>query len=76
LRRRSYREPERGSKAAARRGSCSGCDRVPASDRSKERLHRYDDYIHEAADLYKIPEPLIRAVISTTLREAFVRRVA
>jgi soluble lytic murein transglycosylase-like protein len=58
-------KPERGSKAAAQRGACGGCDRVPARDRSKERLHRYDDYIYEASDLYKIPVPLIRAVIAT-----------
>lgn len=57
--------PERGSKAGAKRGKCDGCDRVPASDRSKERLHRYDAFIAEASDLYKIPVALIRAVIAT-----------
>lgn len=56
-------QPERGSKAAARRGSCDRCDRVPASDRSPERFTRYDEYILEASELYKIPVPLIRAVI-------------
>jgi soluble lytic murein transglycosylase-like protein len=50
-------------KAAAVRGSCPGCDRVPASDRSPERYRRYDAYILEAAELYQIPEALIRAVI-------------
>jgi soluble lytic murein transglycosylase-like protein len=58
-------EPDRGSKAAAKRGACERCDVVPAKDRSKERFHRWDEYIHEAADLYKIPVPLIRAVIHT-----------
>jgi|RhiMetdeSRZDD1v2_1073273.scaffolds.fasta_scaffold646074_2 soluble lytic murein transglycosylase-like protein len=57
-------QPERGSKASARRGSCDRCDTVPASDRSPERFHRYDEYIYEASELYKIPVPLIRAVIS------------
>lgn len=50
-------------KAAAIRGDCQGCDRVPASDRSADRYSRYDAYILEAADLYQIPEALIRAVI-------------
>ena len=50
-------------KAAALRGSCERCDRVPASDRSPERYRRYDAYILEAAELYQIPEALIRAVI-------------
>jgi soluble lytic murein transglycosylase-like protein len=55
--------PDKGSKAAATRGSCERCDRVPARDRSPERFTRYDAFIHEAAELYKIPVPLIRAVI-------------
>lgn len=36
---------------------------VPAKDKSPERYHRYDAHIEEASKLYKIPEPLIRAVI-------------
>lgn len=56
-------QPERGSKAAARRGSCDRCDAVPARDRSPERFTRYDEYILEASELYKIPVALIRAVI-------------
>ena len=59
----SLAEPERGSKAAARRGSCERCDKVASSDTSPERFHRYDQYILEAAALYRIPVPLIRAVI-------------
>jgi len=36
---------------------------VKAKDKSPERFHRYDDHIAEASELYKIPDPLIRAVI-------------
>ncbi len=56
-------EPEKGSKASAQRGNCERCDKVPATDQSPERFHRYDQYILEASQLYKIPVPLIRAVI-------------
>jgi hypothetical protein len=56
-------EPERGSKASAKRGSCERCDKVTATDTSPERFHRYDQYIVEASQLYRIPIPLIRAVI-------------
>ena len=50
-------------KAAAERGDCERCDVVPARDRSPERYARYDEFIYEAAELYQIPVPLIRAVI-------------
>lgn len=50
-------------KAAAIRGACLRCDVVPAADRSPDRYLRYDPFIDEAAALYQIPEPLIRAVI-------------
>lgn len=53
--------PPPGSKAAGQR--CPRCDKVSAKDRSPERFHRYDSYIQEASDLYRIPVPLIRAVI-------------
>lgn len=56
-------EPERGSKASAQRGACPRCDKVTSKDTSPERFHRYDAYIHEASQLYRIPVPLIRAVI-------------
>jgi hypothetical protein len=56
-------EPELGSKASARRGSCERCDKVAATDTSPERFHRYDPFILEASQLYRIPVPLIRAVI-------------
>jgi hypothetical protein len=52
-----------GSKASSKRGDCPRCDKVPATDNSPERFHRYDAYILEASALYKIPVPLIRAVI-------------
>lgn len=55
--------PPSGSKASAQRGTCERCDKIPATDRSPERYRRYDAYIHEAAALYRIPVPLIRAVI-------------
>lgn len=54
-------EPPKGSKASAER--CARCDKVAATDTSPERFHRYDAYIQEASDLYRIPAPLIRAVI-------------
>jgi soluble lytic murein transglycosylase-like protein len=56
-------EPEKGSKAAAQRGGCPRCDKVPSTDNSPERFHRYDNFIYEASELYRIPVPLIRAVI-------------
>jgi len=52
-----------GTKASAERGSCPRCDKVPATDNSPDRFHRYDQYISEASQLYRIPAPLIRAVI-------------
>lgn len=58
-------DPAAGSKATAQRGACDGCDKVSASDNSPERFHRYDEHIYEASELYRIPVPLIRAVIKT-----------
>jgi soluble lytic murein transglycosylase-like protein len=52
-----------GSKASSKRGNCPRCDKVSSSDTSPERFHRYDAYIAEASQLYKIPVPLIRAII-------------
>lgn len=48
--------------------STAGCrisrsDVVPARDRSPDRYRRYDAFIAEAAQLYAIPEWLIRSVI-------------
>jgi hypothetical protein len=56
-------QPDLGSKASARRGNCERCDKITATDTSPERFHRYDQYIVEASQLYRIPVPLIRAVI-------------
>jgi len=56
-------EPDRGSKASARRGGCERCDKIAATDNSPERFHRYDAFIVEASELYRIPVSLIRAVI-------------
>jgi len=36
---------------------------VPPSDHDLARFTRYDEWIHEAATLYQIPEQLVRAVI-------------
>lgn len=55
--------PPPGSKAAAQRGGCPRCDKVSSHDNSPERFHRYDAFIYEAAELYRIPVALIRAVI-------------
>jgi hypothetical protein len=57
---RIYKSPRRGPKRP-KKGSRK--DVVPARDRSKDRFSRYDAYIKGAARLYKIPVPLIRAVI-------------
>jgi hypothetical protein len=55
--------PTSGSKASAKRGGCPRCDKIPSTDNSPERFHRYDPIIHEASQLYRIPIALIRAVI-------------
>lgn len=65
--RQRWRKVRKGSpdygKAAARRGTCKRCDLVPSRDSTAARFGRYDDHIYEAAELYKIPVSLIRAVI-------------
>lgn len=43
----------------------SRADVIPASDKSKERYHRYDTYIREASIAYALPEALLRAVMAT-----------
>jgi len=53
---------------AAPATSFAGCavsraDVVPASDRAPDRYSRYDGFIAEAAQLYALPQSLIRAVI-------------
>ncbi|MGM0597110.1 MAG: transglycosylase SLT domain-containing protein [Myxococcota bacterium] len=42
---------------------CKTCDVVPSRDNTKARFTRYDKWIKEASRLYKIPVPLIKAVI-------------
>ncbi len=56
-------DPASKGKATAARGDCPRCDKVPSRDRSPERFTRYDDFIYEAASLYQLPVPLLRAVI-------------
>jgi hypothetical protein len=53
--------PPKGSKASIER--CPRCDKVGATDHSPDRFHRYDPFIYEASALYRIPVPLIRAII-------------
>jgi hypothetical protein len=55
-----YKTGPSGKSSAER---CKDCDRVPASDFAPDRYSRYDAFIREAADLYQIPEALIRAII-------------
>lgn len=40
-----------------------GVTPVPPQDRDVSRFTRYDEHIRQAAALYQIPEPLVRAVI-------------
>ncbi|MGD0676132.1 MAG: lytic transglycosylase domain-containing protein [Polyangiaceae bacterium] len=44
-------------------GAAAGVTPVPPSDRDVGRFTRYDDWIHQAATLYQIPEQLVRAII-------------
>ena len=44
-------------------GNGVGAPRVAPSDHDAARFTRYDEWIHEAAALYQIPEQLVRAVI-------------
>jgi len=57
-----YKVYLRGEGASAR-GPRVGVFPVPPSDREIARFTRYDEWIREAASLYQIPEPLVRAVI-------------
>jgi len=57
-------KPTKGSvKVATDRKRASNADVHMPSDRSPERLTRYDSHIRSAAILYQIPEELIRAVM-------------
>jgi soluble lytic murein transglycosylase-like protein len=44
-------------------GAIPGVNPVPPSDHDVARYTRYDEWIHQAATLYQIPEQLVRAVI-------------
>ena len=57
-----YIRGDRALRANGYAGSPTGVG-VPPSDRDAARFTRYDEWIHEAATLYQIPEQLIRAVI-------------
>lgn len=57
-----YRVYIRGN-GAQKSGAAPGVTPVPPSDHDVARFTRYDDWIHEAATLYQIPEQLVRAVI-------------
>ena len=46
-----------------RSGAAPGVIPVPPSDHDVARYARYADWIRQAATLYQIPEPLVRAVI-------------
>lgn len=54
--------PSRRSSHTASKADASYGVHMP-SDRSLDRLSRYDDHIRQASALYHIPAPLIRAVI-------------
>ncbi len=47
----------------AQKGIAPGVTPVAPSDQDVARYTRYDDWIHQAAALYQIPEELVRAVI-------------
>lgn len=61
--RRAKRIYKRVRKRTLRPKKGSRKDLIPARDRSKDRFTRYDAYIRGASRLYKIPIPLIKAVI-------------
>jgi soluble lytic murein transglycosylase-like protein len=44
-------------------GAAPGVVPVPPRDHDVARYTRYDDWIHQAAALYQIPEQLVRAII-------------
>jgi soluble lytic murein transglycosylase-like protein len=57
-----YIRGDRALRANGYSGSPTGVA-IPPSDRDAARFTRYDEWIHEAATLYQIPEQLVRAVI-------------
>jgi soluble lytic murein transglycosylase-like protein len=59
---RVYIRGDKALKANGYAGSPGGLS-VPPSERDPLRFTRYDEWIHDAATLYQIPEQLVRAVI-------------
>jgi soluble lytic murein transglycosylase-like protein len=60
---RVYIHGDHATPATAYSGSPAGMGAVPPSDKDAARFTRYDDWIHQAAGLYQIPEQLVRAII-------------
>ncbi len=58
-----YRLYIKGNGWEGKSGAAPGVVPVPPSDRDIGRYTRYDDWIREAATLYQIPDPLVRAII-------------
>jgi soluble lytic murein transglycosylase-like protein len=58
-----YRLYIKGNGWEGRPGVAPGVVPVPPSDHDVGRYSRYDDWIREAATLYQIPDPLVRAII-------------
>ncbi len=58
-----YRLYIRGNGWEGKSSAAPGVIPVPPSDHDIARYTRYDDWIHEAATLYQIPEQLVRAII-------------
>ena len=57
-----YIRGDRALRATGYAGSPTGVA-IPPSDRDTARFTRFDEWIHDAATLYQIPEQLVRAVI-------------
>jgi soluble lytic murein transglycosylase-like protein len=55
--------PRGGARATQYGGQYGGVVPFSPSDHSADRFTRYDEWIHQAAILYQIPEELIRAII-------------
>ena len=58
-----YRLYIKGNGWEGKPGVAPGVVPVPPSDHDIARYTRYDDWIREAATLYQIPDPLVRAII-------------
>jgi soluble lytic murein transglycosylase-like protein len=58
-----YRLYIKGNGWEGKSAAAPGVIPVPPSDHDVGRYSRYDDWIREAATLYQIPDPLVRAII-------------